>query len=375
MNVDPNPQLLPDAPIEVIESRVLFGSSESSTPAAMSAASATPIRRHGCASLRRLSTGRLLMAFMAGTGPEHRNDGAIMLTHSDDDGRTWDAPFPVYAVPGWDSLPLGGIAQIGDDLLQLIVGRVRFDASLGGDEPFAGWFMGSSESRDGGASWGEVTDDIRLWPEWTELYGTSNPHRLSDGRLAWAVMGTLGRDREWQAGVTFTGPDGASSADAFSPPVIIAADPTRNFADIDLIRVAPGEPRFVAVIREMAEKEAWIAFSSDEARTWHGLRKVGFRGANIKLFRLRDGSLLCTYRDEDPARHGVSVSHSRDDGETWRWIGQLYADPTARHQPGALGGYPDMVSLGDDRIAAVCHSYQQPDGAAHLLFYALRDRT
>ena len=79
-----------------------------------------------------------------------------MLTHSDDDGRTWDEPFPVYAVPGWDSLPLGGLAQIGDDLLQLIVGRVRFDASLGGDEPFAGWFMGSSESRDGGASWGEV---------------------------------------------------------------------------------------------------------------------------------------------------------------------------------------------------------------------------
>jgi hypothetical protein len=34
-----------------------------------------------------------------------------------------------------------------------------------------------------------------------------------------------------------------------------------------------------------------------------------------------------------------------------------------------------MVWPGGDRIAAVCHSYQQPDGAAHLLFYALRDRT
>ena len=356
--MDPNPSLLPDAPLEVLEARTLFRGPS--------------IRRHGCGSIRRLSNGRLLMAFMAGTGPRHVNDGAVMLTHSDDEGRTWDEPFPVYAVPGWDSLPLGGIGQIRDDLLQLVVGRVRYDPSLGGDEPFAGWFMGSTTSRDGGRTWSQVGEDIRLWPEWTELYGTSNPHPLSDGRLAWAVMGTLGRDREWQAGVTFTGPGGG---DDFAPPVVIAADPARNFADIDVIRVAPGAPAFIAVIREMTEKEAWIAFSSDECLTWHGLRKVGFRGANIKLYRLLDGSLLCTYRDEDPARHGVSVSRSRDGGQTWQFAGQLYADSLARHAPGGLCGYPDMVSLGDNRIAAVLHTYAESDGRAHLQFFILRDRT
>lgn len=357
--MDPNPQLLPDAPIEVMRSTTLFPSRS--------------IRRHGCGCIRRLGNGRLLMAFMAGTGPEHVNDGAVMLTWSDDDGRTWDEPFPIYAVPGWDSLPLGGIAHIRDDLLQLVVGRVRYDPSLGGDEPFGGWFMGSCESRDRGRSWSEVGDEIRLWPEWTELYGTSNPHRLSDGRLAWGVMGTLGRDREWQAGVTFTGPDGAVAPAAFSAPIVIAADPARNFADTDLVRV--DDRRFIAVIREMVEKEAWIAFSDDEAQTWHGLRKVGFRGANIKLFKLRDGSLLCAYRDEDPARHGVSVSHSRDGGQTWRPVGQLYSDPTADHHPGGLCGYPDMVSLGDDRIAAVLHTYADGDGRAHLQYFILRDRT
>ena len=356
MTVEPNPQLLSNAPIEVIDSRTLFQSPS--------------IRRHGAASLRRLGDGRLLMAFMAGTGPRHVNDGAVMLTWSDDEGRTWDEPFPVYAVPGWDSLPLGGIAHIRDDLLQLVVGRVRYDPSLGGDEPFGGWFIGSCESRDGGRSWSEVGAEIRLWPEWTELYGTSNPHRLSDGRLAWAVMGTLGRDREWQAGVTFTGPDGG---DHFSAPVVIAADPARNFADTDIVCV--DDRRFIAVIREMVEKEAWIAFSSDDAQTWHGLRKVGFKGANIKLFRLRDGSLLCAYRDEDPAQHGVSVSHSRDGGETWRHVGQLYSDPAADHRPGGLCGYPDMVSLGNGRIAAVLHTYGDRNGRAHLQFFTLRDRT
>jgi hypothetical protein len=357
LTVDPNPKLLPNAPIEVLESRTLFRSAS--------------IRRHGCASLRRLASGRLLMAFMAGTGPKHVNDGAVMLSWSDDEGRTWDEPVPIYAVPGWDSLPLGGIAHIRDDLLQLVVGRVRYDPSLGGDEPFSGWFMGACESRDHGQTWSEVGEDIRLWPEWTELYGTSNPHRRSDGHLIWAVMGTLGRDREWQAGVTVTGPEGRD----YGPPVIIADDPSRNFADIDVIRVADGAPQFVAVIREMVEKQAWIAFSDDEARSWHGLRPVGFRGANIKLFRLRDGSLLCTYRDEDPARHGVSVSHSRDGGQTWSLVGQLYSEPAADHRPGGLCGYPDMVALGDDRISATLHTYTDAQGRASLQFFILRDRT
>jgi hypothetical protein len=252
---------------------------------------------------------------------------------------------------------------------------VAYDASLGGDEPFGGWFMGATTSTDGGRTWGEVGPDIRLWPEWTELYGTSNPHRLSDGRLAWAVMGTLGRDREWQAGVTFTGPDGAVGGVGFSPPVVIAADPAKNFADTDIIRVTEGQPAFIAVIRDIADKEAWIAFSPDECATWHGLRKVEFRGANIKLYRLRDGSLLCTYRDEDPARHGVSMSRSLDGGQSWQFAGQLYADPSARHAPGGLCGYPDMVSLGDDRIAAVLHTYTSPEGSAHLQYFVLRDLT
>ena len=89
------------------------------------------VRRRGAASLRRLENGRLLMAFLIGTGPDHVNDGAVMLTHSDDEGATWDEPFPVYAVPGWDSLPLGGIAHVRDDLLHLVVGRVKYDPSLG----------------------------------------------------------------------------------------------------------------------------------------------------------------------------------------------------------------------------------------------------
>ena len=98
-------------------------------------------------------------------------------------------------------------------------------------------------------------------------------------------------------------------------------------------------------------------------------------GANIKLFRLRDGSMLCAYRDEDPARHGVSrvaLARRRRDVAV---VGQLYADPAASTARAASCGYPDMVSLGDDRIAAVLHTYAEPTAGADLQFFVLRDRT
>ena len=89
----PNPSLATDAPVEVLSSRVLFRGQS--------------VRRRSAASLRRLGDGRLLMAFLMGTGPDHVNDSAVMLTSSSDDGASWEEPFPIYAYPGWDSLPLG----------------------------------------------------------------------------------------------------------------------------------------------------------------------------------------------------------------------------------------------------------------------------
>ena len=125
---EPTPRLLPDAPLAVESGQVLFRGSS--------------IRRRGFPSLVRLPSGRLLLAFMMGTGPASANDTAVMLSHSDDDGTTWDDPFPIFANPGWQSLPMGGIAQIDGDRLRLIVGRIKSDPSLPGDEPITDWFTG-----------------------------------------------------------------------------------------------------------------------------------------------------------------------------------------------------------------------------------------
>ena len=353
----PTSRLAADAPIEVSDARKLFAS-----PA---------IRRRTCGGLARLSSGRLLLVFVIGSGGEvRRNDGAIMLSHSDDGGRSWDEPRPIYAFPGWDSLPMGGLSLIRDDLIRLIIGRVALDPTLAGDEPFTGWYVTSTESRDGGETWAEPGPELRLFPYWTELYGASNPHPLSDGRLLWVAIGTLDRDRDWQAGVSATDPDGND----FGPPVIIAAVPDRNYSDTDLVRLPDG--RFLAVIREHVTRESVFAHSADEGRTWTPIRPTGFKGANIKLYRLRSGQVLCAYRDEDPARRGVACSVSDDSGETWHYVGRLYvADPDVPHRPGTLCGYPDLVALDGDEIACVLHTYPDADGRTDLHYLRLRDRS
>ena len=82
----PLPRFLPDSPLEVVSGRALFRASAA--------------RQRSAGSLARLDSGRLLLAFRLGSGPERRNDGAIVLTRSDNGGRDWEDPFPIYVRSG-----------------------------------------------------------------------------------------------------------------------------------------------------------------------------------------------------------------------------------------------------------------------------------
>ena len=351
----PNPALARDAPVAVVEARALF-------------ASAAP-RRRMCGGLARLSSGRLLLTFALGAMPRG-NDGAIMRSFSDDGGVTWDEPLPLYADPGWDCYPMAGPRRLGGDHLRIFVGRLRFVPALGGLQPFADWRTSYMDSHDDGQTWTRARPRLRLFPRWTEVYGASNPHPLRDGRLLWAASGTLGRDRDWQFGVSFTDAEG----NGFTPPVVVAASPERGYCEGDVIRLNDG--RFLAVIREQITQRSVCAFSSDEGQTWTPLRPTGFKGSNIKLHRLRSGALLCAYRDEDPTRRGVGCSVSKDGGLSWRWIGHLYAAaPEAPRELGHLCGYPDLVSTGDGEIVAMLHTYPDADGEITLHCVRLRDRS
>ena len=346
-----NSRLLDDSPIAIIDSRPLFRDDG--------------IRQRGMGSLVRLGSGRILLAYRFGTGPERRNDGVVMLTRSDTNGASWDEPQPLYGYPGWDCLMMGGLSRLPNDDVLVLLGRLQLDFTLGGPEPARGWHVAAARSRDGGETWSELGEEIRLFPYWTELYGTSNPLPLGDGKLLWGCIGTTGRDAGWQAGVVATGPGGED----FGAPVIIAAALDREYGDLDLVRLDDG--RLLAVIREFTVKDAVYAHSSDEGSTWTPIRPTGFKAANIKLVRLRSGAILCAYRDEDPARPGVSCSVSEDGGDNWQFIGQLYvAGSDQTNLPGSPCGYPDIVALGDGQLLGILHTY--PDAEGHLDLFQLR---
>src|SRR5690242_12360377 len=94
---DPSPRLLAGSPISVVSARALFAGAS--------------IRQRSSGSFARLESGRLLLTFRLGTGPVRKNDGVVMLSASDDNGLTWDEPHPIYAVPGSDAIPMGGLVR------------------------------------------------------------------------------------------------------------------------------------------------------------------------------------------------------------------------------------------------------------------------
>ena len=353
---DPNPRLDPAGPLKVVASKTIF------------AEEAFPQRKSS--SLAMLDSGRLLITFSRSAGGTPI-ESSLMLAHSDDGGDTWSEPRVVYHVPGWSCINMGGLARFSDDHIRLVLGRVKIDYSLGGDEPFNDWYIGYVDSYDGGETWTEPSPEITLFPFWTEMYGASNPHSLSDGRFLFAAMGTMGRDEQWHSGVTFSDPEDGYE---FSPPLIIANDPERNYSDTDVVRLDDG--RLLAVVREHVVRKSVFSHSEDEGLTWSPIRYTGFKGSNIKLLKLRSGDVVCAYRDEEPDRRGVSVSMTEDGGESWDLIGQLYAaDPDAAHRPGSLCGYPDMVYVSENEIAAVLHTYTDETGRIDLHYLRLRDQS
>ena len=125
----------------------------------------------------------------------------------------------------------------------------------------------------------------------------------------------------------------------------------RMFNETDVLRLRDG--RFLAILREgSAPKWSHRSYSSDEGRTWTPYEQVNFKAECPCLVQLRSGAILCAYRDvegntddnPDGIRPGISVSISEDDGESWRWVGQLYSGPNKDC------GYPVIVRLADGRL-------------------------
>ena len=87
------------APIEIIDEVVIAGG---------------PQKRHcSRAGMQLLPNGDLFVAFRVGWDMFDRPHGGVVGTWSRDGGRTWDAPLPLVAEPGWDWFGAQRIGEYG----------------------------------------------------------------------------------------------------------------------------------------------------------------------------------------------------------------------------------------------------------------------
>jgi len=350
--IEPAPALLDGAPIRVRTASVALGRSSA-------------VRR-GTPSIA-LSGTALVLAFGAkaasGLGPS-----GVLFTRSTDGGATWDEPIPIVADSRLATFP-AALSRISDTHLRLSVIRLGVDLRLGGNEPFTTLETIELDSFDGGWTWTSPGRPIRLMPGWTEMYGPSNPHVLGDGDLLWAFAGTIGRDEGWTVATVRTGLAG----EAYRDLVHVASGPRQAFADPDIARLRNGS--LLAVFREMYTGRAHQSRSADNGRTWSTPQPTGFRGSNVHLFPLNDGSILSLHRDEDPARPGVSVERTID-GASWEWLGQMYAAANRdSHLPTRMCGYPAVARTGSREFVCVLQTYCAADGARYLHVVQLEDET
>ncbi len=313
------------------------------------------------AGVHELPNGDLLVGYRRGADHLVTDDGAVMTLRSRDGGRTWGEPSAVFAVPGWDCGGGNRIAEYPDGSLAMFVLKARWRKEAGRTVKAADpaslpdrihTLMALREahsyvtqSRDGGRTWGDLSPEIRLFGDWTEVAASGQVHVLDDGRWMIPAYGSDGPGQRTYTIAAFSH-DGGSTWPEQS---IIAADPGIDFHEASFLRRR--DKGCLVVIRSQGPPaELYRSWSLDEGRTWSPPARTGLRGHAPALLRLRSGAILCAYRDREPDRPGVSYAVSEDEGASWHYRGRLYR---ARHWN---CGYPSLARLRGGEILCVYYT-------------------
>ncbi|MBI2193847.1 MAG: exo-alpha-sialidase [Planctomycetes bacterium] len=337
-----------NGPIEILERTVVAGGG--------------PPRQRDFCSMASLPDGELLVAYRQGVGPDRASNGAILLTRSRD-GRTWEEPVPVFAEPGWDCAGMSGLRLLPDQSVVLFAGKFKVTPGQGMVSQLNHGHCFLARSEDGGRTWSELSPEIRLFPDFTDFTAHGVVPLTRDGRLILGVVGSRAGYSGWATGVVTS----SDSCRSFRDLVVIADDPNLECCDNDILRLDDG--RLLAVIRsEKTPFNACQSTSEDDGRTWTPVRPTGFQAGGMTLLRLRSGDLLCAHRDRAPGRPGVSFQLSKDQGQTWRFIGQIYE---GTHW---FCGYVDFVPFPGGRIFCTYFTSLR-NGNSEVQGVWLRDRS
>ena len=359
-----------------------------------------------------LDDGELLVGYDLARDHHATPPMAWMMTRSFDGGRTWGESFALCALPGYHVTGHLGFMKCPDGSIMCSVARAYYPSwrqfrsvSLAevhvvpDVKPFAdiGYRRYESfliRSWDKGYNWTPLSYPFELFPystSATHTTGNSGPYELSDGRWMWPVQGQAARDATDSnvAGVTYSSDQGTS----WSPVKVIFSPPYGAPSEQRILKLE--EKRFLAYTRvdpytnlsvgvgplavppwKYGENEMHFSLSEDEGETWSEPWRSNFLGSGgPEVHQLNDKSLLAIYRDMDPDRHGVNVSHSEDEGRTWSFVGQLCGPSEASTWgTGWELGYPVSLRVSDGLIFVV---YYGPwaNGNADVVGVYLEDLT
>ena len=112
-----NPSFLNNSKLKFVESKKLFQSSDFESPKSPS--------------IIKLDSGKLILLFSCKFLPIDSENSTVMISESENFGKSWATPKPVMNFVGWDCISMGGLAHISDDHLVMIIGRIKIDHSLG----------------------------------------------------------------------------------------------------------------------------------------------------------------------------------------------------------------------------------------------------
>ena len=134
--IEPNPNIDISSGLEILSSKRLFNETKD-------------FHQNKIPSLTKLKNGKLLLSYVI-NNEEKSLESSVVLSQSDDNGNNWSKPRVLYEQIGWSCLNMGGLVRFNDEFIRLMIGKIKIDFSLGGDEPFSECVTGYIDSYNGG---------------------------------------------------------------------------------------------------------------------------------------------------------------------------------------------------------------------------------
>jgi hypothetical protein len=303
---------------------------------------------------------------------DHVDKGArIAVTHSLDEGHTWEAALVMAPFDPECGEQDPSITELADGMMMInffrwrvvpaeekdrlgYPARQQYDGSWSDVE--GPWVL---RSWDRGATWEPMPVQVDSSP--LPRAGTSDAVlELPDGTL---LMGIYGAD--YGSGVcrayVVRSTDGGATWDR---PALVARDPGNriSFEEPALARREDGA--LVAILRSGEPGDYQYlhqAVSHDDGYTWTDLCQTPMWGHPAHLLSLSDGRLVCTYGYRRPP-YGIRACVSDDGGRSW----SIEREAILRADGGSRDlGYPSSAELPDGRLLTVYYIHGD-DGVRHI---------